>query len=162
MENLSWSEIQGIIPHRYPILLIDSVLTLVPDHSVVAIKAVTGTEACYAHVREATRPEEIAYPYSLILESAGQAAAILWRLSAQLRGSTVDGVLMFGAAKEIIFEGLVYPGETMEHRIRQERAVADTLFFSAETWVGERRIARMGWLIAVAKPPGVLKSVGAN
>ena len=47
MTVLDSSQIQEIIPHRYPMLLIDKVIDLVPGESAVAIRNVTNNEAVF-------------------------------------------------------------------------------------------------------------------
>jgi 3-hydroxyacyl-[acyl-carrier-protein] dehydratase len=154
MSLFGYAEIQSILPHRYPMLMVDAVLSLEPQRSIVAIKCVTGNEPCYARLPEDSTRQRSAYPVSLIVESFSQAGAILWMKSAPTQGSS--GVLMFGVARDCVFERDVFPGDTMQHRVRLERAIADSLFLSGETWVGDRRIARLGWLVAVARPAETL------
>jgi 3-hydroxyacyl-[acyl-carrier-protein] dehydratase len=42
------AEIKRLLPHRYPMLLVDRVLEAVPGESLVATKAVTSNEPWYA------------------------------------------------------------------------------------------------------------------
>ncbi len=144
-----WShrEILGVLPHRHPMLLVDAVVAIEPGRSITATKCVTRDEACYARASG-----EAAYPCSLILESFGQAAALLW-LSG---GAPADGVLIFAVAKDCVFEGEVFPGEVMEHRATLEKAAADSAVFSGEVWVDDRRVVRVGWVIAAVKSRAVL------
>ena len=41
---LGWDEITKILPHRYPFLLVDKIVELIPGHRIVGIKNVTATE----------------------------------------------------------------------------------------------------------------------
>jgi len=150
----SYAEIQRMLPHRYPMLMVDAVLALEPEASIVAVKCVTGNEPCYARLPEAPTERQLAYPRCLIVESFSQAGAILWKQSAGRGGS--DDVLMFGVARDCEFEHDVFPGDSMQHRVRLERALGDSLFLSGETWVGDRRIARFGWLVAVTRPASAM------
>ena len=154
MSLYSYAEVQTMLPHRYPMLMVDAVLSLEANHSIVAVKCVTGTEPCYARLPEQLTPRQIAYPRCLIVESFSQAGAILWAHSAPAEGP--NSVLMFGVAKDCVFERDVYPGDTMQHRVKLERGMSDCLFLSGETWVGDSRVARMGWLMGVARPAEVL------
>ncbi len=154
---LTYADIQRIMPHRYPMLLVDAVYSLEPNTSIVAIKCVTANEPCYTGLPNDVDVRRLAYPYSLIIESLGQAGGILWIYSARLAGRDIDGVLMFVSARDCFFESDVLPGDVMEHRVRLERVVADAVFLSGETWVGRRRVARMEELMAVARPAHVLK-----
>ena len=154
MPLLGYADIQSILPHRHPMLMVDAVLSLEPQQSIVAIKCVTGNEPCYARLPDAPTRRQSAYPRSLIVESFSQAGAILWMQSVSVLGS--DSVLVFGVAKDCVFEGDVFPGDTMEHRVTLERSLSDSLILSGETWVSDGRVARMGWLVAAARPATVL------
>jgi 3-hydroxyacyl-[acyl-carrier-protein] dehydratase len=154
---LNYADIQRIMPHRYPMLLVDAVYALEPGTCITAVKCVTGNEPAYEGLPAGADARHLAYPYSLVVESCGQAGGILWFYSAERAGQTVDGLPMFVSAKDCLFESTVLPGDTMEHRVRLERVIGDTIFMSGETWVGERRIARLGWLTAVLRPPSVWK-----
>jgi UDP-3-O-[3-hydroxymyristoyl] N-acetylglucosamine deacetylase/3-hydroxyacyl-[acyl-carrier-protein] dehydratase len=62
-----------IMPHRYPMLLIDRIVDLVPDRSVVAIKNVTINEPFF----QGHFPGQPIMPGVLILEAMGQAGGVL-------------------------------------------------------------------------------------
>lgn len=71
-------EIQKWIPHRYPFLLIDKVLDLVPDSFIVAVKNVTVNEQFFTgHF-----PQQPVMPGVLIIEAMAQAAGVFARYSA--------------------------------------------------------------------------------
>lgn len=154
MSLFSYAEIQALLPHRHPMLMIDAVLSLEPQRSIVAIKCVTGNEPCYARLPSHATRRQSAYPVSLIVESFSQAGAILWKHGAAAQDG--DRVLMFGVGRDCVFERDVFPGDTMQHRVTLERAMSDGLFLSGETWVGDARVARLGWLVAVTRPAGTL------
>jgi 3-hydroxyacyl-[acyl-carrier-protein] dehydratase len=73
-------EISKILPHRYPMLLVDRVLELVPEKQLVAYKNVTANEEFFlGHF-----PGQPVMPGVLILEALAQACAILAYRSTQL------------------------------------------------------------------------------
>ncbi len=149
---LNHAEIQAILPHRHPMLLVDVVRSIKPGISIRAAKCVTGNEACFASLAGRANGSGLVYPFSLILESWGQAGVILWIQSAKAAGYSLDGVLMLAAARDCYFEAEVLPGDTMEHQVELERLLSDTVFLSGETWAGGRRIARMEWVVGVVRP----------
>jgi 3-hydroxyacyl-[acyl-carrier-protein] dehydratase len=66
-------EIQKLLPHRYPFLLVDRVVEIVPGQKLVAYKNVTANEPFFAgHF-----PGHPVMPGVLILEALAQSAAIL-------------------------------------------------------------------------------------
>ena len=70
-------EIQRWIPHRYPFLLIDRVLDLVPNEHITTIKNVTANEEFF----EGHFPGHPVMPGVLIMESMAQTAAVFARNS---------------------------------------------------------------------------------
>ena len=67
------NEITKLLPHRYPFLLIDRVLSMEPDKSIVALKNVTINEPFFpGHY-----PHFPVMPGVLIIEAMAQASALL-------------------------------------------------------------------------------------
>jgi len=152
---LEYSDIRAILPQGAPMVLLDRVEWLVPGQRLRAVKTVSGSEPCYEHLPAGLPQARYAYPVSLILESFGQAAAVLWH-SAAGQLADAEHVLMFGAARDCTFEGRAYPGDVLCHEVTLESRVADTAFATGTTSAGGRRIATMGSFIAVRRPVDVL------
>src|SRR5215469_52234 len=71
-------QIQQLLPHRYPFLLVDRVIEIVPDQSVVTLKNVTINEPFFnGHF-----PGHPVMPGVLIVEAMAQSAGLLTQLSA--------------------------------------------------------------------------------
>ncbi len=67
------AEVQKLLPHRYPFLLVDRVVELDPGKKLVAYKNVTANEDFFnGHF-----PGQLVMPGVLILEALAQAAALL-------------------------------------------------------------------------------------
>ncbi|NHC16049.1 3-hydroxyacyl-ACP dehydratase FabZ family protein, partial [Motilibacter deserti] len=81
-----YADIRAVLPHRHPVLLVDRVVELKEFASIVTLKAVSGSEPCYAQMDEGLPASAYAYPGSLLLESFGQSGALLWLESLRSRG----------------------------------------------------------------------------
>jgi 3-hydroxyacyl-[acyl-carrier-protein] dehydratase len=135
-------------------LLVDRVLASETGRSIRTVKAVTGTEPCYAGLPDDAPLDRYAYPRSLLIESFGQSAALLW-FGTGAPAVTGEQVLLFAGARGFRFDGDAYPGDLLRHEVRIDSVVADTAFASGETWVGERRVATVAALMAARRPrPG--------
>jgi 3-hydroxyacyl-[acyl-carrier-protein] dehydratase len=100
------NEIQQIIPHRYPMLLIDRVLELDPLKKIVAIKNVTMNEQVFAgHF-----PGTPVYPGVYIIEAMAQAGAVLLFREVQDRENKL---LFFTGIEEAKFRKPVVPGDQL-------------------------------------------------
>src|SRR5438270_13523830 len=86
MTELTTTEIQAILPHRFPFLLVDRVVELEPGNRAVGIKAVTINEPFFAgHF-----PSFPVMPGVLIAEALAQVGAV-----AVLMASETDGRIPF-------------------------------------------------------------------
>jgi 3-hydroxyacyl-[acyl-carrier-protein] dehydratase len=153
---LEYAQIRAILPQGHPMVLVDRVLSLEPHASIVGIKAITASEPCYRDLPGGLALDRYAYPVSLLLESFGQTAAILWLKSVPPVLASPDRLLMFAAARECRISGRAFPGEVLQHRVRLDHIVGDNVFVEGETWVGNRRIAVIGSMLAAARERSVV------
>ncbi len=109
---LNVQEIQKLLPHRYPFLLVDRVVELEPNKRVVAVKGVTMNEPFFTgHF-----PGHPVMPGVLILEALAQAAALLacLSLSPEQVSNTVTYLMGIDGAR---FRRPVVPGDRLELRV---------------------------------------------
>ena len=108
-------EIQKWLPHRYPFLLIDRVIDLVPDSYIVALKNVTANE----HFFEGHFPERPVMPGVLICEAMAQAAAVFARYSEPVLLKEKNLYLV--GADGFKWKKMVMPGDTLTITMRSVR-----------------------------------------
>jgi 3-hydroxymyristoyl/3-hydroxydecanoyl-(acyl carrier protein) dehydratase len=143
-----YERIHRTMPHRHPFLLVDRVLD-VRAGTIRAAKAVSASDPCYQWLGDGVTAGSTAYPVSLLVESLGQAAVLLW-----LDGDgsiDPDGVLLFVGARDYRVHGRAVPGDVVEHVVTLESTVADTVIATGESRVGGRLIATAGSLIATRR-----------
>jgi 3-hydroxyacyl-[acyl-carrier-protein] dehydratase len=103
--------IEAILPHRYPFLLVDRVLSMVPMKTLVAVKCVTVNEPFFAgHF-----PGHPVMPGVLILEALAQAAALLAKGS--MLDDPGDKVTYLMGIDNARFRRPVVPGDRIELRV---------------------------------------------
>lgn len=103
---LNTTEIQAIIPHRYPMLLVDKVLELVPGERVVAQKNVTINEPFF----QGHFPGNPVMPGVLQVEALAQAGAIAILSLPEFTGKTA----YFGGITKAKFRQMVRPGDVLQ------------------------------------------------
>jgi 3-hydroxyacyl-[acyl-carrier-protein] dehydratase len=148
--ELDHAGIRALLPHRHPMLLSDRVEEVAPGESLAAVKAISGCEPCYRDLPDDCPAHRYAYPVSLLIESFGQAAAVLWLLS-RPGGETAGRLPMFVAARDCRLEHPVYPGDVVRHRVRLEHGAGSAALATGESWVGARRVATFGSMMAVVR-----------
>lgn len=118
MSVMNIQEIKEIIPHRYPMLLIDRVEELVDGEKVVAKKNVTFNEPFF----QGHFPHEPVMPGVLIVEAMAQAGAVALLSLEQFKGKTA----YFGGIDKAKFRKKVTPGDTLilEVEILKVKSVA--------------------------------------
>jgi len=104
MSTLQIREIMERIPHRYPFLLVDRVIELVPQQRIVAIKNVTINEPFF----EGHFPGAPVMPGVLIIEALAQAGAVLLLSDIPDRASKL---VYFTGIDEARFRRPVVPGD---------------------------------------------------
>ena len=98
-------QIQEILQHRYPFLLVDRVLEMEEGKRIVASKAVTMNEYFF----QGHFPQEPVMPGVLIMEALAQTGAIAVLSMEQNRGK----IAYFGGMNKVKFRNKVVPGDVL-------------------------------------------------
>jgi len=100
-------EIMALLPHRYPMLLVDKVVDYEAGKYLHAIKNVTANEPIFTgHF-----PGQPIFPGVMILEAMAQATGLLGFKTTQ--GRADNELYLFAAIDNARFKQPVYPGDTM-------------------------------------------------
>jgi 3-hydroxyacyl-[acyl-carrier-protein] dehydratase len=109
------SGIQRILPHRYPFLLVDRIVELIPLQRAVGIKQVTANEPFF----QGHFPGYPVMPGVLIVEAMAQVGGIAVISAPENR----DKLALFAGIDKVRFKRQVKPGDTLriEVQIKQIR-----------------------------------------
>ncbi|WP_412481207.1 3-hydroxyacyl-ACP dehydratase FabZ [Azonexus sp. IMCC34839] len=123
-------EILQYLPHRYPFLLIDRVVEVVPGKSIHAYKNITINEPFFVgHF-----PHHPVMPGVLIMEALAQAAGIL-SFKTEDKKPTQNDVFYFAGIDDARFKRPVMPGDQLHLHVEIERQMRGVWKFKAEARV---------------------------
>ncbi len=137
--------IMEYLPHRYPFLLVDRVLTSEPGRFIRAIKNVTRNEPFF----DGHFPAFPVMPGVLIIEALAQTAAILSHLSRATR-SDPNSLIFFAGIDKARFRRQVVPGDQLVLEAEVVRIVRGIGKFSTRALV-EGELAAEGELMAAIR-----------
>ncbi|NBP72657.1 MAG: 3-hydroxyacyl-[acyl-carrier-protein] dehydratase FabZ [Alphaproteobacteria bacterium] len=127
--------IMEMIPHRYPFLMIDRVVDIVPDVKATGVKNVTINEPYFAgHF-----PERPVMPGVLIIEAMAQTAAVfvVHTLGPESEGKLVYFMSVDGAR----FRKPVEPGDQLHVEVTKQRSRGNVWKFTGEAKVDGKLVA---------------------
>ncbi|ALQ08813.1 MULTISPECIES: 3-hydroxyacyl-ACP dehydratase FabZ [Pseudoalteromonas] len=129
LNSLDIQEILALLPHRYPMLLIDRVIDFTPGKSLHAIKNVSINEPIFTgHF-----PNQPIFPGVLILEAMAQATGLLGFKTVENRSE--NELYLFAAVDNARFKQPVIPGDTMHLHVEFLKERRNIWKFSAEARV---------------------------
>lgn len=156
-KNSSTDEVMDIhyilskLPHRYPFLLVDRVLEIVPGERIRALKNITYNEPFFTgHF-----PSSPVMPGVLILEALAQASALLAFKTFNLE-NTSETLFYFTSVDGARFRKPVIPGDQLYLDVYFERAKANMFKSKAQALVGEELAVEATLMCATAN--GALKA----
>lgn len=129
------TEILSMIPHRYPLLLVDRILEYETGQSIVGIKNVTFNEPQFmGHF-----PGRPVMPGVLIIEAMAQVSAVL--VSKTINAKPGEKLVYFMGIDHAKFRQIVQPGDTLYIHVKIDQRRGDAWKFSAIAKVGDKIVA---------------------
>ena len=124
IDVLDINAIMHAIPHRYPMLMLDRMVDVIPDVSAVGIKNVTSNEPFF----QGHFPGHPVMPGVLIIESMAQTAAVL--VVQSLGPQAAGKVVYFMTIESAKFRRPVLPGDQLRIHVTRERRRGNVWKFS--------------------------------
>jgi len=131
-------EIQQILPHRYPFLLVDRVTDLVKNESITSYKNVSISEPVF----QGHFPDHPIYPGVMILEGMAQAGGILAFQSMDMtKEEAANKVVYFMSIDKAKFRAPVRPGDKLEYRISVLKNKGPIWVLKGEAFVEDKLVS---------------------
>lgn len=111
MKEMNIEMVKEYLPHRYPFLLIDKVISVEPGKQLIAIKNVTGNEPFFnGHF-----PMRSVMPGVLMIEAMAQASGIL--IYKTLNSLPKDELFYLAGVDNARFKRIVVPGDQLKLQV---------------------------------------------
>ncbi|HEX7369933.1 MAG TPA: 3-hydroxyacyl-ACP dehydratase FabZ [Rhodanobacteraceae bacterium] len=138
-------QIAALLPHRYPFLLVDRVVELVPGQDIVAIKNVTINEPFF----QGHFPGHPVMPGVLIVEALAQASGLLIGLSGT-HAVKDDRIFYLAKVDNARFLKPVVPGDQLRLEVTLKRLIRGMGIFNARAVVDGKDVASCDLMCAEA------------
>ena len=122
-------QIMQMIPHRFPFLMIDRVVDIIPDVSAVGIKNVSINEPFF----QGHFPRQPVLPGVLIVEAMAQTAGVF--VVETLEGAAAGKLVYFMTIDEARFRRPVFPGDVLKIHVHKLRNRKNVWKFRGEAFV---------------------------
>ena len=145
--NYDVRRVMAVLPHRYPMLLVDRVEELVKHERIVAVKAVTINEGFF----QGHFPGRPIMPGVMIVEALAQAAGVLAMESFGLAGS--GKLVYFMAIDNAKFRAPVEPGCLLHLNVQFTQKRPRVCKFAGQALIGDQVAAEAEFMAMIADPP---------
>ncbi len=135
MNTIDIHEIQTLLPHRYPFLLIDRVIDFIPGQSLVGIKNITFNEPQFTgHF-----PQRVIMPGIFILEALAQATGLLaFKTVTDVRSN--NALYYLAGIDNARFRRPVEPGDQLMLHVKLVKNKRNLWKFAAEAAVDSEQV----------------------
>lgn len=132
---LEVDELMQLLPHRYPILMVDRLIDIRPGEGAVGIKNISYSDQIF----QGHFPQKPVMPGVLIIEAMAQAAAAY---TSYTEGLDVEGkIVLFMGVDKARFRKPVIPGDQLHIHVRTVHRRPPVWRFASDAEVNGKRVA---------------------
>ena len=128
--------IKGILPHRYPFLMIDRVLEIEAGKYCKALKNITSNEEVF----QGHFPQQAVFPGVLMVEAMAQTAGIVIHSTSE--GEEEEGLFFFAGINNAKFRAPVVPGDQLILETKLANQRRNFWVFEGRASVDEKLVAQ--------------------
>jgi len=135
LEAIDITGILRAIPHRYPFLMVDRIISIRGDDFAIGIKNVTANEPQF----QGHFPDNPVFPGVLLLEGMAQTAGVICMRVLGLNGA--GSAPYFLTIDKVKFRKPVYPGDTVEYHVTKIARRKSMWWYRGEARVADQIVA---------------------
>ena len=143
--ELNIDQIEQLLPHRYPFLLVDKIVECTPGQSAKGIKCVTANEPFF----QGHFPGYKVMPGVLIIEALAQVGAVAILSVPENKGK----LALFGGIKNARFKRQVRPGDVLELECKLTAQRGPVGFGTATATVNGKTVCKAELTFALTEGP---------
>ena len=140
-------DVAALLPHRYPMLLVDRVREVRPGESLTAFKAVSMAEWSLAG-----RPTTTPYPWPLVVESWCQSAGVLAAWERPNPDVLSGQVMLFGGISGLVLGDPARPGDVLVHHVQLIKDLGDVVMMAGHSTAGGRTVMSVERITMAMRP----------
>lgn len=146
--QLNFEEIKKLIPQRFPFIMIDKVIEVIPGKEAISIKNISGNDIFFiGHF-----PEKAIFPGAAIIEAMAQTAIILFAIDKEKQGEEKRDekrpIYYFGSVKARFLHPVV-PGDQLKIKVINVKSMPNGAFVSAEASVDDKKVSEAELVFSV-------------
>ena len=143
---LYYQDIIKLLPHRYPFLLVDRIIEIIPGEKAVGIKNVTADEPFF----QGHFPGNPIMPGVLIVEAMAQVGGVLARISLDDASEEENtGAVFFMSMDRVKFRKPVVPGDQLRSEVIPLRTGSRIWKMAGRAFVGEELVAEARFVATI-------------
>jgi 3-hydroxyacyl-[acyl-carrier-protein] dehydratase len=134
--TLDFEEIKKLIPQRFPFIMIDRIIDVIPGQEITAVKNVSGNDMfLFGHF-----PEKAVLPGALIMEAMAQTAIVLFAVDKEAERSGPAPIYYFGSVKARFYHPVV-PGDQLKLKVVNVKSMPAGAYVSGQAFVDDKKVA---------------------
>ncbi len=142
--QLDFEEIKKLIPQRFPFIMIDKVIELIPGKEAIAVKNISGNDILFlGHF-----PEKAIMPGVAILEAMAQTSIILFSADKIKEEGDKKQLYFLGSVKARFFHPVV-PGDQLKIKAVNIKSLPNGAYVSAEAFVDDKKVSEADLIFSV-------------
>ncbi len=149
LADLDINDIMRILPHRYPMLLVDKITKITATDGAVGIKNVTMNEPFF----EGHFPGKPVMPGVMIIEAMAQTAAAYTAHVEEI--DTSDKIVLFMGVDKAKFRRPVFPGDQLEIHVKVSQRRAPVWKYEAKAKVNGKVVTEASYGAMLIEPDNV-------
>ena len=149
LDPLDILALMELLPHRYPMLMVDKIINITPDNGATGIKNVSINEPFF----QGHFPGKPVMPGVLIIESMAQTAAAYTAYAEKL--DTKGKVVLFMGLDKVKFRRPVVPGDQLEIHVKTAQRRPPVWKYESKAIVDGKIVAEASYAAMLADPGSI-------